>query len=232
MLPSPRRLVTDVARRAGIRSLRKQIHELRWCGPLPEIDPERPLVVYANHQNFWDGHVANTLVLRLFERELAYWMADWDSYPFFALTGALPFPPDDPPRRVATLRRSVRFLNGTPQATLVIFPEGRIHPPETDLLAFDLRDLRVLQSQVDDLQWLPLGIHATFRDAPRPTVLAGAGPSHDAPDADGPTRLRAVLSRLRDPDVNEPQRRILSGPSFDPTRWDFRFLRPLFERWL
>src|SRR5690606_20216387 len=91
-----------------VRALKGAFRRVCWVGPPPALVPGRPVVLYANHHSFFDGYLLWLLLARHLRRPATLWMRDWDRFPFFAAVGVQPFPDEDPARRAATLRRTLR----------------------------------------------------------------------------------------------------------------------------
>ncbi|MDX1548833.1 MAG: acyltransferase, partial [Rhodothermales bacterium] len=118
------------------RSLRRAFRRVAWIGPAPALPEGVPVILYANHHNFYDGYLGWLVAARLLGRPAMTWMEAWDRFPFFGAVGALPFPPGDPRRRAATVRRTLRRFEEASSSVLVYFPEGRLHPPDEGLDPF------------------------------------------------------------------------------------------------
>ncbi|GIV58354.1 MAG: acyltransferase [Rhodothermaceae bacterium] len=211
-------------------ALRDAFSRVAWAGPVPETAPDRPLVLYANHHDFYDGYLLWLACRDVLGRPALTWMEAWDRYPFFAAVGAHPFPPDDARRRVATLRRTARWLHRHPATALVYFPEGRLHPPDEGLLPIDTAALAHLDRLLPGVMWCPVGLHVTRTGAPRPEARLAAGPVHPHPDGHETHRIEALLARLRALPPGSG-RTLLTG-RHRPDRWNFGFLRGYFARYL
>lgn len=211
--------------------LRRAFRRICWVGRWPDLPPDTPVVIYANHHHFYDGHLLWWLITRTLERPGLTWMAEWDRFPFFAAVGAQPFPPEAPDRRRATLRRTVRHFREAPSTMLAYFPEGRLHAPEDGIDPFEARHFEQLVRLFPDAQWWPIAIHVTWWGDALPTALLAGGRPHTHPTG----REHATLERLwlslrhnRPPNVET----LLEGRRSPSDRWSFSFARPLFNRYL
>jgi 1-acyl-sn-glycerol-3-phosphate acyltransferase len=211
------------------RDVRRAFARVDLVGEVPDIDPGRSVVLYANHHSFHDGYLAWLLVERVLGRRIVTWMAEWDRFPFFAAAGALPFPPDDPQRRAATLRATVRRLR-TPDFGFLYFPEGRMHPAPEGLAPFDDALTARLGRLLSDAVWMPLGLAFAFDRAPRPDARLALGPPHDGASGDLRARLEATLEVARD--YSQPTRPLIDAPTPPQDRWTFGALGPFFERYV
>lgn len=215
-----------------LRDLRKAFRRVCWIGPMPDLCADLPVVLYANHHNYYDGHLLWLVVDRLLGRSPTLWMADWDQFPFFAPSGALPFPPADARRRSATIRRTVRCFREQPETVLIYFPEGRLHVPEEGVHPFEKHTFARLDRLFPEKLWWPVALHVTWRGEAHPTAFLTGGTPHARACGEEPQRLRGLLDRLRSPEPPAPAQLLLEGRKDPSERWDFSFTAPFFERYL
>ncbi len=202
------------------RSLRRAFRRVYWIGALPETAPDRPLLVYSNHHNFFDGYLMWLLADQVLGRFPLTWMRELEQYPFFKAAGAMTFPESDALARATTIRRTVALLREDPRHMLAYFPEGRIHNPEDGVESFDVRLLQILERQVPGLQFLPLAIHATWRGASQPVVLLTAGKTSGTVLANAADELNFLLQRLRTAPADEYQTLLEGNKNLDE-KWSF-----------
>ncbi len=210
--------------------LRRTFRRVCWVGSgLPDL-PDGPVIAYANHHHFYDGHLAWLLFRTHLNRPPTIWMAEWDRFPFFAAVGAQPFPPDDPTRRAGTIRRTARRFQADSRTVLVYYPEGTLHPPDDGIRDFDARALTQLAELYPTATWWPYAVHVTWRNEATPTALLTAGSPHEA-DGQEHARLRRLWNRLQSPQ-DRPTKTLLRGHRSPDERWDFSFASSFFERYL
>ncbi len=190
-------LLAPVVEGMIVRTLRRVFRRVCWVGAAPALPPQTPVVLYANHHNFFDGYLTGLLVRRVLRRPFLVWMEDWDRFPFFGAVGALPFPPDDAARRAATLRHTVRRFRAAPETTLVYFPEGRLHRAEEGILPFDADALARLDRLLPDKVWWPVGLYAAWWNDALPTALLGGGAPHTRATGEEQARLESVWQAVR-----------------------------------
>ncbi len=212
------------------RDLRAAFARVDWVGPVPALPPDASVVLYANHHNFYDGHLLWLAVEGLLGRHTLTWMEDWQRFPFFAAAGALPFPAGDARARAATVRRTARRFGEAPRWGLVYFPEGVLHPPEEGLLPFDEALLKRLDALLPRKVWLPTALYVTWDGEARPVARIAAGMPHQHVDGGERQRLAALWHELCTP--AGPSRPLLEGRASPSRRWDFRFAAPFFRRYL
>ena len=210
------------------RALQRAFRRVCWVGALPSLPPGVPVVLYANHHNFFDGYLAWLLTQKVLRRPSLTWMAEWDKFPLFGAVGALPFPPDDPRRRAATLRHTIRRFRQEPDTILVYFPEGRLHRAEEGLAPIDPDAFARLDRLLPDKLWWPVGIHVSWWGEALPTALLGSGDPHPTASGEEPTRLDAVWHAVRsaEPQHTHP---LLDGRHSPNENWDLSFLSRFFN---
>jgi 1-acyl-sn-glycerol-3-phosphate acyltransferase len=106
------------------RSVRKSFHSV--YARLPHTPLQGPVVWACNHTGWHDGYLMFHLVTRLGIPSLD-WVAEFDAFPLFRKIGAMPFPPGDPHRRVATIRETIRRMRAE-SCSLVQFADGILRP--------------------------------------------------------------------------------------------------------
>lgn len=160
-----------------------------WIRGKPPID--EPLVLYANHSNFWDGFVAHA-VLRACGRKGFAMMEEQNlrRFSFLRRLGAFSV------RRgsAASARESLRYAAGLlrePRATVLIFPQGKIEP-FTAPLQFE-RGAELL-GRWASVRCLPMAIRYAVFEHQYPDILVEIGEPH-APD--DTTALAGQLEALR-----------------------------------
>lgn len=210
--------------------LRRTFRQVCWVGEWPPSLPESPVIAYANHHHFYDGHLAWLLFRKRLGRSPTLWMAEWDRAPFFAAVGAQPFPENDPPRRAATIRRTARRFRAQPRTVLVYYPEGTLHSPDDGIHAFDASATRRLGRMYPNATWWPYAVHVTWRDEARPTALLAGGSLHEA-DGEEQARLQRLWETLKDTSPHSTETLLQGSGSFEE-QWNWSFLSPFFERYL
>ena len=221
-----RRLVAALLR----WDLRHAFRRVCWVGgTLPDL-PDGPVIAYANHHHFYDGHLAWLLFRARLERRPTLWMEEWDRFPFFAAVGAQPFPTDDPARRAATVRRTARRFRAHPSTVLVYYPGGTLHPPEDGIQAFQAEAVTRIARLYPSATWWPYAVHVTWRNEATPTAFLTGGTSHEA-DGHEHDRLQRLWQRLQTPS-DRPTKTLLRGRQSLEEWWDFSFASSFFERYL
>jgi 1-acyl-sn-glycerol-3-phosphate acyltransferase len=135
-------------------------------------------VLAANHVSWWDGFTLREVhrLLRpgapvwtlMTERELRH-------SSFLRRIGGFGIDPDRPP----SVRAALRFVRARaaerPDATVIVFPQGRIWPAHRRPLGFR-RGVEGFARALSPCVVLPVAIHHEPLTAPAPTVFVSAGP--------------------------------------------------------
>ncbi len=212
-------------------SLATSFRRICWAGPMPDWPRDRPVVLYANHHNFFDGYLLWYLLTAGANRLSMTWMEDWDRFPFFAAVGAYPFPADDASRRFATMRKTATRMRRHPASGLYYFPETRLHPPEEAILPFNAASFERFDRLFPEKLWVPIAIHITWWGESLPTAVLQAGTPHALATGDEHERLTALWQGLRTA-VPAETSVLLEGRSSPNESWNMRFLRGFFSRYL
>jgi 1-acyl-sn-glycerol-3-phosphate acyltransferase len=187
-----------------------------WAsGALP--GPGEPLILYANHHGFWDGFLAHALVHRagragyalMEEQNLA-------RYRFLTRLGAMSIRPTDPRSVLTTLRHATRVLE-RPDATLLLFPQGKLVAPAAPL-RFE-RGIEVL-ARMAKARAVPVGLRYAFFEHEYPDALLAVGEPHPVRSvADCEARLTHLLKGLDALEAPTSLDPLLAGRRSVAERW-------------
>lgn len=225
--------VQGIAGAAVDRMIRLAVHRsfrnVYWIPPVKPIS--EPAIFVPNHHGWHDGYLMYLALSALRLHGFHDWIQEFDAFPLFGKIGGMPFPENDPMRRAATIRRTIRLMRQE-QRSLLLFAEGVLHRPPK-LLPFG-KSLSTIATHVPNASVVPVAIryehniherpeaYILFGDAiPTPTPIAGKPnelPAH--------TRLvvAALLDRIAATLTVEPETfRILHRGTPDVNeRWDMR----------
>jgi 1-acyl-sn-glycerol-3-phosphate acyltransferase len=224
-------MIDRIVSRLMLSSLRRAFRRICWVGTAPEFPADRPIVLYANHHNFYDGYLLWLLSTRLLHRKPVTWMAEWDAFPFFGSVGAFPFPPGDNHRRLRTIRRTSRLLREDPHSLLFYFPERELHPPEDGIRPISSAAMARLERIFPPASWWPVALHMTSRGDSLPTLLMAGNAYHECIDGREEERLREQLGWLK-ASAHPCERVLLEGHSSASESWNMRWMRGWFERYV
>jgi 1-acyl-sn-glycerol-3-phosphate acyltransferase len=151
-----------------------------------------PLVLYANHTNFWDGFIAH-LVVEHAGRDGYAVMEEINLRRFRMLTrlGAFSVERGSARSSLQTLRHAATVLR-RPAATVLIFPQGAIGP-FNHALRFE-RGVEVL-ARKSQVRCVPMAVRYAMFEHEYPDVVVRVGPPHAAETAEAMARR---LTALRD----------------------------------
>lgn len=122
------------------RLFRKSFHRIRLTGHFQALQEQEtyPVILYSNHQSWWDGLLEWRLV-EFFGGDLRLMMAAQNlrQFPFFRRVGVFGVDLEDPRDRVRGLLHCVRLLKQENlRRTLVLFPQGELRPAHEPFLPF------------------------------------------------------------------------------------------------
>ena len=206
------------------RSVRKNFHSINYIGSAPPRHD--PCIVVPNHHGWHDGYLM-FLLLKKLNLNFVDWVAEYDAFPLFGRVGGLPFPADDPGRRAATIRRTLRLMKAG-DTNLLLFAEGILHrPPE--ILAFG-RSLEVVAKQVPRAKVIPVAIRYELSLHERPDAYIYVGTPVEAGDELAARTRLAVKLLLDELSVKikfhaEEFQTLHAGTPDVNERWDMRRLK-------
>ena len=135
---------------------------------------ERPLLIVANHQSWWDPLVALVISQALGVDGQAMMDArNLRRLPFFRLVGAFGLDLDDPRDGAVALRYAARHL-GAPGRLVWVFPQGAERPGWQRPLGF-LGGAAALARLAPTCAVLPVGIRYHFGGQERPELYVSLG---------------------------------------------------------
>ncbi len=136
------------------------------------LDSNQPLLIVANHTNWWDGFTAHYLHYRLLPKRrmfLAQSEKFLRSYSFFTFVGV--FGLDNERSPLSGLRHAIALLQDHRNAVW-FFPQGKIHHPDTRING--PRGAAFLAAKAS-AQILPIAFRYEWLVESRPTILARIG---------------------------------------------------------
>lgn len=173
------------------RSVRARFHSVRWIPPSTEL--KGPVIFVANHHGWHDGYLMYHLVTELGLPSLD-WIQEFDAFPLFSKVGGMPYPRNNPAKRAATIKRTIREMRQG--RSLMLFAEQHLHyPPE--LMKFG-RALELVASKVPGVTVVPVAIRYEMSMHERPEAYMSVGdPVEVGPDLSHRTRLavQALLDK-------------------------------------
>ncbi len=213
------------------RSARGAFHTIAGRGleHLRGLPADRPVLLFCNHTNWWDGLIL-LLLTRQIPHKASYCMMEekqLQHYRFFTWVGAFSVDLTQASRAVASLRYAQRLLQKS-ETAIWIFPQGRLcrtdepieFKPGTDYLA----------RKTPEAILVPLALSYGFFREGRPNVLIEVGqpfPASESNDGRLERECNAAFTRVS----AAVQAQDLSGFSLVfPSRWTINKRWEWFKR--
>ncbi len=205
--------------RRGVRSSFRAVY---WLPPSFEVKP--PVLFFANHHGWFDGHMAYHLAGRLGVRTLD-WMQEFDTFPPFRWVGARPFRVNDPLGRAKTVRETIHLMQSEARS-LFLFPEGELHyPPE--VWSFG-KSFEFMIRKVPSLQVVPVAMSYRQSIHQKPEAFLSVGsPMEPGGGMADRARIRLIdqLAYLRQTsDHPEKFETLVAGKPSVNEKWDMKRL--------
>jgi len=199
------------------RNLKARFRAIWWKPPVEPLP--QPCILVANHHGWHDGYVMYRVAQEL-ELPVVDWIAEFDAFPLFASVGGMPFSPNKPEVRAATVLKTVRLLRAR-RKNLVLFAEGVLHrPPEILPLG---GSLAFLCRKAPEVHVVPVSIRYELSMHERPECFVTFGRPIEGKSVD-PELVRGRLrEQLSSP--SEFQLLLMQGTLDVNERWDVRKFR-------
>lgn len=136
-----------------------------------------PCIIYAPHNNWWDGIVGYNLMRRAFHVRPRMMIEELNRFPLFALIGAFPVNKASAQEAIKSLKYIANDLK-EPDLGFWIFPQGIVRPPNYRPIEFQTGLAYVAQNvakNVGGVNLIPLAVNYTFLREDRPECLAEVG---------------------------------------------------------
>ncbi|CAN5346831.1 hypothetical protein BH23BAC3_BH23BAC3_16390 [soil metagenome] len=138
-------------------------------------DPGQKTIYYLNHSSWWDGLIPFLLNQKKFRQNARGMMEDKQlhRYPFFRRLGVFSINLSSPRSSMQSMRYAVKSMQ-RPNASLYIYPQGKIVPFSIDNLNFQ-KGIGWLAKKIPDADIVPVAIyiHTKKSDKPRLEILVG-----------------------------------------------------------
>lgn len=190
--------------RLYVRWLFKRRFSAVWLKQDYSPDDEAQTIYYLNHHSWWDGLIPFLLNEYRFHQQARALMEDkqMKEHPFFSKIGAFSINREKRRQVVTSLRYAVDSFD-RPNASLFIYPEGKITPPGSRM-TFE-GGLAWLSCQLPQVDIVPIGIymHTIRCDKPELHLHVGqpvATTNHESKEKlnkEFEQRLTRMLSNLK-----------------------------------
>lgn len=140
-------------------------------------NPNFPNIIYATHNNWWDGIVGYNLMRRAFKVRARMMIEEMNRFPLFALIGGFPVNKASAQEAMKSLKYICEDLKD-PDMGFWIFPQGIVRPPNYRPIEFQTGLAYVAQNVAKKhggVNLIPLAVNYTFLREDRPECLAEVG---------------------------------------------------------
>lgn len=172
---------------------------------LESLDNSKPVVMFANHSNWWDGFIAYFLTNRLMKKD-DYLMMDIEQlkkYSFFKYIGVFSVDRNIPADAVRSINYAAELISNT-NKYLWIFPQGEMTPQDKRPLKF-FSGITKIAEKTGEVNLVPVCFRYEFLMEQRPEVFISVGKplkyygrSNNDMTENIRSLLEAQLDKLRD----------------------------------
>ncbi len=163
-------------------------------------DAKSKTIYYLNHNSWWDGLIPLLLNQKIFRQKARAMMEDkqMQRHKFFKKIGAFSVNLEDPKGVITSLRYAVDSMK-RPNASLFIYPEGKIVPFSVNRPSFK-KGLGWIVSKCPDADVVPIGVFMHTAVSDKPELFLGIGSPvlvrHDSDNNAMNHQLESELSKL------------------------------------
>jgi 1-acyl-sn-glycerol-3-phosphate acyltransferase len=134
-------------------------------------------ILYAPHNNWWDGIVGYNLCRRVFKTDIRMMIEEMNRFPILARAGAFPVNKKSAQASMRALQYSVDELCDN-KKSLWIFPQGIIRPPMYRPIEFQTGLAYIAKNVVKKaggINLIPVAVNYPFLREDKPEVLCEVG---------------------------------------------------------
>jgi 1-acyl-sn-glycerol-3-phosphate acyltransferase len=159
------------------RLLKKHFYAVHLSGSqnLDVIDNTKPVIMYANHSNWWDGFIAYYLTNSIMKKD-DYLMMDIEQmkkYSFFKYIGVFSVDRNVPAEAVRSINYAAELI-GNSDKFLWIFPQGEMTPQDKRPLKF-FTGISKIAEKTGMVNLVPVCFRYEFLMEQRPEVFISIG---------------------------------------------------------
>lgn len=140
-------------------------------------NPEFANIIYAPHDNWWDGIVGYNLCRRVFNTELRMMIEELNRFPILSKAGAFPVNKKSAQASMRALQYAVNELCNN-KISLWLFPEGIIRPPMFRPIEFQTGIAYIAKNVIKKaggINLVPVAVNYPFLREDKPEVLCEVG---------------------------------------------------------
>lgn len=194
----------------------RQFHAVYLENEYHDLQPGKATLYFGNHNAWWDA-LTPLLLNEYVLKQKPYAVMEWQQvhdYPFFRRFGCFSIDRDDPRSALKSLQYGIDWLNGTPGASLYLYPEGRITNPQQPAPAYET-GIGWMHSRLDpQVDMVPLIQHMHFMHHAKPSLFLRLGPPVKRTEL--PENKKAASTRLQEIAQNEQQAFIQRASEKEP----------------
>ncbi len=142
---------------------------------LESLDNSKPVVMFANHSNWWDGFIAYFLTNRTMKKD-DYLIMDIEQlkkYSFFKYIGVFSVDRNIPADAVRSINYAAELISNT-NKYLWIFPQGEMTPQDKRPLKF-FSGITKIAEKTGEVNLVPVCFRYEFLMEQRPEVFISVG---------------------------------------------------------
>ena len=140
-------------------------------------NPDFANIIYAPHNNWWDGIVGYNLCRRVFKTKIRMMIEEMNRFPILAKAGAFPVNKKSAQASMKALQYSVEQLCNK-EISLWLFPQGIIRPPMYRPIEFQTGMAYIAKNVVQKaggINLIPVAVNYPFLREDKPEVLCEVG---------------------------------------------------------
>ncbi len=140
-------------------------------------NPDFSNIIYAPHNNWWDGIVGYNLCRRVFKTKIRMMIEEMNRFPILAKAGAFPVNKKSAQASMQALQYSVEMLCDK-EISLWLFPQGIIRPPMYRPIEFQTGMAYIAKNVVKKaggINLIPVAVNYPFLREDKPEVLCEVG---------------------------------------------------------
>lgn len=156
-------------------------------------------IFYLNHCSWWDGLIPFLLNQKMFRQNARGMMEDKQlyKYPFFRRLGVFSIGLSSPRSSMQSLRYAIKSME-RPNASLYIYPQGKIRPFSIDGLDFR-KGIGWLAKKLPEADLVPVAIYIHTKESDKPRLEISVGSAVDVDRSQKADRINRILEeRLSD----------------------------------
>lgn len=184
---------------------------LKGLNNLIELNTNKPVLLFANHSNWWDGFTAYLLTNRLLKKD-DYLMMDIEQmkkYSFFKYVGVFSVNRNNAKEALSTLNYATELLKESGKF-LWMFPEGLMNPQDKRPLKF-FSGITKIAEKLNNVYIVPVCFRYEYLMEQRPEIFISAGKPFNYENGLETDKLRKILEEQLDSLKND----VISGNTGD-----------------